>query len=97
MRAELPDLPVRGLDRDPAHVSADRRECAPDSSQGQVTQRETAASSQRSGPQKPDPLGRFGQRQQGNAAEGRRRAQTPRVKLEVVLEHAGSPCCPSRG
>lgn len=29
--------------------------------------------------------------------EGPPSAQTPRVKLEVVLEHAGTPCCPSRG
>jgi len=63
----------------------------------QVTQREIAASSRRSRPPKPDPLGRFGQRKQGNAGKGRRRAQTPRVKLEVVLEHAGTPCCAPAG
>ena len=63
----------------------------------QVPQREIAASSRRFRPPKPDPLGRFGQRKQGNAGKGRRRAQTPRVKLDVVLEHAGTPCCPSCG
>ncbi len=96
----LPERPDMGaymsalLDR---CLNAYRRECAPDSSQGQVTQREIAASSQRSRPPKPDPLGRFGQRKQGNAGKGRRRAQTPRVKLEVVLEHAGTPAAPPAG
>ena len=61
--------------------STERRECAPDSSQGQVTQREIAAPSQRSRPPKPDPLGRLGQRKQGNAGGGppsgpRRRASS---------------------
>jgi len=46
---------------------------------------------------KPDSPGRFGQREQGNAGEGRHRAQTPRGKLEVVLEHARTPAAPPAG